>query len=266
MTIAQASCTLSFCYGMANIKSIVILFFTCRLGYVTLTAYELLKIGNRIQKNRSSVTRATLFWALSPVVVLYVIADVAGIIVSGISSTGIPPFWLYVVSSCLGLVLAGGCNLFAWAPIVKHSYTDPVTKPVASAVIWYFVTLHLIVPGLIGQYIAVFALGNVWYHVTWIVVEGCLRIFCQIIFGVIPPRFILDPMVDFMKPKLQLQVTTDDRPNGSSANSRSTNPHFLGHSPLSTPGVYNSTIALADVDYDKASSIYQPSREAQATY
>lgn len=69
MTIAQASCTLAFCYGMSNVKSIAILFFTCRLGYVTLTAYELLKIGNRIQKNRSSVTRATLFWALSPVVV-----------------------------------------------------------------------------------------------------------------------------------------------------------------------------------------------------
>lgn len=41
--------------------------------------------------------------------------------------------------------------MFAWAPIVKHSYTDPVTKPVASAAIWYFVTLHLVVPGLIGQ-------------------------------------------------------------------------------------------------------------------
>lgn len=69
MTIAQASCTLAFCYEISNVKSIVILFFTCRLGYVTLTSYELLKIGNRIQRNRSSVTRATLFWGLSPVVV-----------------------------------------------------------------------------------------------------------------------------------------------------------------------------------------------------
>lgn len=41
--------------------------------------------------------------------------------------------------------------MFAWAPIFRHSYQDPVTKPVASAAIWYFVTLHLVVPGLIGQ-------------------------------------------------------------------------------------------------------------------
>jgi hypothetical protein len=41
--------------------------------------------------------------------------------------------------------------MFAWTPIFKHSYQDPVTKPVASAAIWYFVTLHLVVPGLIGQ-------------------------------------------------------------------------------------------------------------------
>jgi hypothetical protein len=69
MTIAQASCTLAFCYGITNVRSISILFFICRLGYVTLTAYELLKIGDRIQKNRSSATRATLFWVLTPVVV-----------------------------------------------------------------------------------------------------------------------------------------------------------------------------------------------------
>jgi hypothetical protein len=76
----------------------------------------------------------------------------------------------------------------------------------------------------------------------------------------------LDPLVDFMTPVLQLQVTTDDRPNGSSGNLRSNNPHFLVHSPLSKPDTYNSTIALADVDYDKNSSMYQPAREAQATY
>lgn len=70
MTIAQAACTIAFCYGLASVRSICILFLLCRLGYVTLTAYELLKIGNRIQKNRSSLTRAALFWVLAPILVI----------------------------------------------------------------------------------------------------------------------------------------------------------------------------------------------------
>lgn len=70
MTIAQASCTLAFCYELAPVRAVCILFFICRLGYVTLTAYELLKIGNRIQKNRSSLTRAALFWILAPILVI----------------------------------------------------------------------------------------------------------------------------------------------------------------------------------------------------
>jgi hypothetical protein len=41
--------------------------------------------------------------------------------------------------------------MFAWFPIISHSYQEPVTKAVASAAIWYFVCLHLVVPGLIGQ-------------------------------------------------------------------------------------------------------------------
>ncbi|KAH8550525.1 hypothetical protein BGW37DRAFT_497204 [Umbelopsis sp. PMI_123] len=264
MTIAQASCTLAFCYGITNVRSISILFFICRLGYVTLTAYELLKIGNRIQKNRSSATRATLFWVLTPVVVLYVIADVAGIIVSAVRSTGTAPFWLYVVGTCLGLVLAGGCNIFAWTPIFKHSYMDPVTKPVASAAIWYFVTLHLVVPGLIGQYIAIFVLGDVWYHVTWIVVEGCLRVFCQVIFGVIPPRILLDPLVEFMTPLLELQVTTEERPSGSSGNSRSSNPQFSAHSKIATPDKYHSNIPMTD--QDNHNHVHQSTNELNLTY
>lgn len=79
-------------------------------------------------------------------------------------------------------------------------------------------------------------------------------------------QFMLDPLVEFMKPMLQLQITTDDRPNGSSGNSRSSNPQFSAHSRLGTPDVYNSTIALAAVDYDKNSAIYQPAEEAQVTY
>ncbi|GAB5592300.1 hypothetical protein Unana1_07200 [Umbelopsis nana] len=142
--------------------------------------------------------------------------------------------------------------MFAWAPIFKHSYQDPVTKPVASAAIWYFVTIHLVVPGLIGEYIAIFALGNVWYHVTWIVVEGCLRIFCQIIFGVIPPRFLLGPLVDFMQPKLNLQVTSDDkRGNNSSGNSRSTTQ--FGTAAYSIAGKYQPSIPLTRMEDSRTS-------------
>ncbi|KAJ2962279.1 hypothetical protein NQZ79_g2498 [Umbelopsis isabellina] len=217
MTIAQAAITVAYCYEAASQKSICIFFFICRLGYVTLTAYEILKIGNRIKKNRSSLTRALLFWILAPTLVLYCIADIASIIVSGVSNEGYPPFWLYIVGSCLALALAGGCNIFAWAPIILHSYHEPVTRAVASAAIWYFVCLHMVVPGLIGQYIAIFALGNVWFQVAWICVEGCLRI----IFGVIPPQFMLGPLVDYMQPKLQLQVISENSNGYGSSKSSS---------------------------------------------
>lgn len=70
MTISQASITVAYCYGAAPQKSICVFFFICRLGYVTLTAYETLKIGNRLKKNRSSLTRALLFWILSPTLVI----------------------------------------------------------------------------------------------------------------------------------------------------------------------------------------------------
>jgi hypothetical protein len=70
MTIAQAAITVAYCYGAAPQKLICVFFFICRLGYVTLTAYELLKIGNRIKKSRSSMTRAMLFWILAPTLVI----------------------------------------------------------------------------------------------------------------------------------------------------------------------------------------------------
>lgn len=224
MTIAQASCTVAYCYELVDLRVICLLFFICRLGWVTLTSFTLLILGKRIQKNRSPVTRALVICILEPMLILYTVGDVACIVLSAILPLGYPPFWLFIAVTCVGLAAALGCNLFAFAPLFRHSYMDPVTKPVASVAIWYFVTLPFFFPCLFGQYIAIFIIGDVWHTVTWIVVEGCLRVLCQIIFGIKLPSSIIDPLLDFMQPKLHLQIISIEQPEqlGNFSPSRTT--------------------------------------------
>jgi len=223
LTIAQASCTVAYCYELVDLRVICLLFFICRLGWVTLTSFMLLIIGKRIQKIRSPVTRAMVICVLEPMLILYTIGDVACIVLSAILPLGYPPFWLFIAVTCVGLAAAVGCNMFAFAPLFKHSYMDLVTKPVASVAIWYFVTLPFFFPCIIGQYIAIFIIGDVWHTVTWIVVEGCLRALCQIIFGIKLPRSIIEPLLDFAQPKLHLQIISMEGPEqlGNSSPSRS---------------------------------------------
>ena len=71
LTIAQASCTVAYCYVLVDLRVICLLFFVCRIGWVTMTSFTLLILGKRIQKNRSPMTRAMVICVLEPTLVKY---------------------------------------------------------------------------------------------------------------------------------------------------------------------------------------------------
>ncbi|CAO3689964.1 unnamed protein product [Umbelopsis vinacea] len=187
LTLVQATL---FVYSVVRLNTpryLTIVFFVCRMVFVLVTSANQIITGRTLGQSflRAWYLSIPLFLTL----IAYLAADLACIIIVPVQNIDAAPFWLYVLGSVLCLTHLLLANMFAILPLVRRHPDHELDAFNCGTSLWHFTCFSVLLLAFIAAYVVSFVRSDVWYTISFISVEGILRVCCQFVYGAKAPKW-----------------------------------------------------------------------------
>jgi hypothetical protein len=187
LTLVQATLLVYSVVRLQTPRYTTIVFFVCRMVFVLVTSSNQIITGRSLGQSYLRAWYLTIPLFLS--LLAYLAADLACIIVVPVYNIDAAPNWLYIIGSVLCLVHLFLANLFALLPLVRRHPNHELDAFNCGTSLWHFTCFSILLLAFVAAYIVSFVRSDVWYTISFISVEGILRVCCQFVYGAKAPKW-----------------------------------------------------------------------------
>jgi hypothetical protein len=187
LTLVQATL---FVYSVVRLNTpryLTIVFFVCRIIFVIVTSVNQVVTGRTLGQSFLKAWYVTIPLLLT--FIAYLAADLACIIIIPVQNIDAAPLWLYTIGSVLCLSHLFLANLFALLPLLRSRPDHNLDAFNCGTSLWHVTCFSIILLGFLAAYIVSFVRSDIWYTISFISVEGILRVCCQFVYGAKAPKW-----------------------------------------------------------------------------
>lgn len=187
LTLVQATL---FVYSVVRLNTpryLTIVFFVCRMVFVIVTSVNQIVTGRSLGQSYLKAWYVTFPLLLT--FIAYLAADLACIIIVPVQNIDAAPLWLYTIGSVLCLAHLFLANVFALLPLLRSQADHDLDAFNCGTSLWHVTCFSIILLGFLAAYIVSFVRSDVWYTISFISIEGILRVCCQFVYGAKAPKW-----------------------------------------------------------------------------